>query len=47
MLADMNEPRALPRSPQLMSAEDTALLVVDVQERLIGHIRDHSHAEPP
>lgn len=29
------------RSPELMSREDSALLVVDVQEKLIPHIRDH------
>ena len=28
----------LPRSPELMSAGDTGLLVVDVQEKLIGHV---------
>ena len=31
----------LPRSPELMSRDDTALLVVDVQEKLIPHIRDN------
>jgi nicotinamidase-related amidase len=36
----MAEP--LPRSPLLMSRHDTALLVVDVQERLIGAIVDHA-----
>ena len=30
----MAEP--LPRSPELMQPEDTALLVVDVQQRLLG-----------
>ncbi len=30
----------LPRSPELMSAHDTALLVVDVQERLVPAISD-------
>lgn len=34
----MDEPHPLPRSPELMSAGDTALLIVDVQERLIGSI---------
>jgi len=29
------------RSPELMSAGDTALLVVDVQERLVPHIAGH------
>jgi len=32
----------LPRSPELMSADDTALLVVDVQEKLISLIPDHA-----
>lgn len=32
----------LPRSPDLMSADDTALLVVDVQERLIRLIPGHA-----
>jgi nicotinamidase-related amidase len=41
MLPGMNENDCLPRSPELMSATDTALLVVDVQERLIGAIADH------
>ena len=31
----------LPRSPELLSREDSALLVVDVQERLIGAIAEH------
>lgn len=31
----------LPRSPELMSAGDTGLLVVDVQEKLIGLIAGH------
>lgn len=30
----------MPRSPELMSADDTALLVVDMQERLLPSIRD-------
>jgi len=34
----MNENNRLSRSPELMTAADTALLVVDVQERLIGAI---------
>jgi nicotinamidase-related amidase len=38
----MDEPRALPRSPELMSRDQTALLVVDVQERLVPAIRDHA-----
>jgi nicotinamidase-related amidase len=32
---------ALPRSPELMSRGDSALLVVDVQEKLIPFIADH------
>lgn len=35
-------PAALPRSPELMSRDDTALLVVDVQEKLIRLIPDHA-----
>lgn len=39
----MNEDSAepLPRSPELMSADDTGLLVVDVQEKLVGLISGH------
>jgi nicotinamidase-related amidase len=37
----MNESTRLPRSPELMSRDDSALLVVDVQEKLIGLIPDH------
>ena len=33
------EDEALPRSPELMNAEDTGLLVVDMQERLLAAIR--------
>ncbi|TWT36414.1 putative isochorismatase [Posidoniimonas corsicana] len=33
-------PAPLPRSPELMNADDTALLVVDVQERLAPAVRD-------
>lgn len=33
----------LPRSPELMSRNDTALLVVDVQEKLISLIPRHQH----
>jgi len=39
--SDMNEPNPLPRSPEMMSRGDTALLVVDVQERLAPAIADH------
>jgi nicotinamidase-related amidase len=31
----------LPRSPDLMSADDTGLLIVDVQEKLIGLVLGH------
>lgn len=37
----MNEITRLPRSPELMSRDDSALLVVDVQDKLIGHIPGH------
>ena len=40
MLSVMDDCSALPRSPELMSRGDTALLVVDVQEKLIGAIAD-------
>ena len=40
MLWDMDEQNALPRSPELMSRGDTALLVVDVQEKLLPAIAD-------
>ena len=32
----MNDKKILSRSPKLMSADDTALLVVDVQEKLVA-----------
>jgi nicotinamidase-related amidase len=35
MLAAMNSQNSLPRSPELMSRHDSALLVVDVQVRLL------------
>jgi nicotinamidase-related amidase len=38
----MNEERSLPRSPELMSVGDSALLVVDVQEKLVPAIADHA-----
>lgn len=41
MLAGMNANDACARSPELMSPGDTALLVVDVQERLVPAIADH------
>ncbi len=37
----MSDDNTLPRSPELMSRDDTALLVVDVQERLVPVIQDH------
>jgi nicotinamidase-related amidase len=37
----MTAPTTLPRSPLLMSRDDTALLVVDVQEKLLPHISGH------
>lgn len=36
----MNQDSVLPRSPELMAPGDTALLVIDVQERLLPAIRD-------
>jgi nicotinamidase-related amidase len=41
MLAAMDTSDQILRSPQLMSAGDTGLLVVDVQEKLIGLLPDH------
>lgn len=38
MLSLMNEQHCLPRSAELMSRGDTALLVIDVQERLLPAI---------
>lgn len=37
----MNTPSALPRSPELMSRRDSALLVVDVQGKLITLVPGH------
>jgi len=37
----MIDPTTLPRSPSMMSRDDTALLVVDMQERLLPHISGH------
>lgn len=42
MFARMTEENALPRSPDLMTASDTGLLVVDVQQKLIGLIDGHA-----
>jgi len=41
MFSRMTEENALPRSPDLMTASDTGLLVVDVQQMLIGLIEGH------
>jgi nicotinamidase-related amidase len=38
MLPQMSETNCLPRSPEMMSPDDTALLVVDVQEKLVPAI---------
>jgi nicotinamidase-related amidase len=37
----MPDDNSLPRSPERMSADDTALLVIDVQEKLIDLLPDH------
>jgi nicotinamidase-related amidase len=42
MLAGMDANDRLPRSPELMTASDTGLLVVDVQQKLIGLIDGHA-----
>jgi hypothetical protein len=39
--AGMNTNRRLTRSPQLMARDDTALLVVDVQEKLVRLLPEH------
>ena len=41
MLLLMSEAESLPRSPEMMSPGDSALLVVDVQERLAPAIAGH------
>ena len=38
----MDESETFARSPELMRRDDTGLLVVDVQERLVPAIRDHA-----
>jgi nicotinamidase-related amidase len=38
MLSQMNENHRLPRSPEMMSRGDTALLVIDLQEKLLPAI---------
>src|SRR5262249_17410590 len=42
MFAGMTEENAIPRSPDLMTASDTGLLIVDVQQKLIGLIDGHA-----
>jgi nicotinamidase-related amidase len=42
MLAGMETAETFSRSPDLMSASDTGLLVVDVQQKLIGLIDGHA-----
>jgi nicotinamidase-related amidase len=37
----MDDPAGLPRSLQLMSRHNSALLVIDVQQRLIPHVARH------
>src|SRR5262249_34856773 len=41
MLAGMDEKSTFPRSPELMTASDASLLVVDVQQKLIELIDGH------
>ena len=38
----MTQQQPLPRSPELMSAQDTAVLVVDVQEKIIRLVENHN-----
>jgi nicotinamidase-related amidase len=40
ILPGMDENHCLPRSPELMSAADTGLLVVDMQEKLVRAVAD-------
>src|SRR5215471_14840963 len=42
MLADMETAETFSRSPDLMTASDAGLLVVDVQQKLIGLIDGHA-----
>ena len=42
MSQDKDQGDILPRSHELMSAHNTALLVIDVQEKLMPAIRDHA-----
>ncbi len=41
ILPGMNDNDSLPRSPELMSIDDTAVLVVDVQQKLVPAIAEH------
>lgn len=41
ILLPMNDEQTFLRSPELMSVGDTALLVVDIQEKLVPAIADH------
>jgi len=41
MNSESRSTHRLPRSPMLMSADDSALLVIDMQERLLPHIAGH------
>lgn len=41
ILLSMNDEQTFLRSPELMSVGDTALLVVDIQEKLVPAIGDH------
>ena len=43
ILHPMNAPDQLPRSPELMSHHDTALLVVDVQGKLASLVQDQAN----
>jgi len=42
MLANMEENSSFPRSPELMTAGDTGLLIIDVQQKLVGLIDGHA-----
>jgi len=42
MLPAMSQPLEITRSPELMSAADTALVVIDMQERLVPFIADQA-----
>jgi nicotinamidase-related amidase len=42
---NVSRSRALPRSPDLMNREDTALLVVDAQEKLLKLVQNAGHVQ--